>query len=469
METLYDILKVREDAPPEIIKAAYKAMSSMFHPDKNPGDEVAAEIMKKVNAAYRVLREPETRARYDDLLRRTQTRNTDRHAQEDSEQGQPQQPEEKSQSEDKKQENSSTTATPKRNSGIGALWRGDKGLAKTYWIYHFIFGGLLGFLFSIAAKKGITPQLQLVAAVLLTYSVVVAVGVWRAANKYQGPSILAILAKCSASLPFVSIAVGIVFAIVAGVMNFGQLSTTVAQQESLKSFTEAPDGGQPTNTPAVQQEPLQPALQPPVQSQPSDDEQSRAHYAAIYRSHPDAATIAKSDDFSSWLHRQQNVKWLRIYENGTTGEVISMFDAYKYVQNTQRQRQSTPNPATKPHTTIYYDGSQQQYGGRTPSQQEMADLEATTKRMYERYPYLSTPEGQHVVAKINNRRDELIRKGTYPSLAMQQAVNALAAANDPSYQGEQRIEAIRPRTKQADCEWSGISTLECKKYTSHLD
>lgn len=51
METLYDTLQVKENAPPEIIRAAYKALSNMFHPDKNPGDEAAAGMMQRINAA----------------------------------------------------------------------------------------------------------------------------------------------------------------------------------------------------------------------------------------------------------------------------------------------------------------------------------------------------------------------------------------------------------------------------------
>ena len=69
-ETLYNTLKVKEDAPPEIIRAAYKALSGMYHPDKNnsPG---ANELMQKINDAYRILRDPEMRAQHDESLRKT--------------------------------------------------------------------------------------------------------------------------------------------------------------------------------------------------------------------------------------------------------------------------------------------------------------------------------------------------------------------------------------------------------------
>ena len=69
-ETLYDILKIREDAPPELIRAAYKTLSSMHHPDKNPDDLTASEAMKRINSAYRILRDPESRARYDKALQK---------------------------------------------------------------------------------------------------------------------------------------------------------------------------------------------------------------------------------------------------------------------------------------------------------------------------------------------------------------------------------------------------------------
>jgi hypothetical protein len=39
IHTHYDNLKVSRHAPQEVIRAAYKALSQKYHPDKNPGDE----------------------------------------------------------------------------------------------------------------------------------------------------------------------------------------------------------------------------------------------------------------------------------------------------------------------------------------------------------------------------------------------------------------------------------------------
>ncbi len=63
--THYDNLKVARDAPPEVIRAAYRTLTQKYHPDKNPGDERAARIMKVINASYEVLSNPESRRLHD--------------------------------------------------------------------------------------------------------------------------------------------------------------------------------------------------------------------------------------------------------------------------------------------------------------------------------------------------------------------------------------------------------------------
>lgn len=70
MRTHYQTLKVAEDAPPEVIKAAYRALSQQHHPDSNPADQQAEAVraMQAINAAYEVLIEPEGRGAYDQSL-----------------------------------------------------------------------------------------------------------------------------------------------------------------------------------------------------------------------------------------------------------------------------------------------------------------------------------------------------------------------------------------------------------------
>lgn len=65
VHTHYDNLKVARTAPPEVIRAAYRALSQRFHPDRNPGNLEATRIMQVVNAAYEVLSDPRKRAEHD--------------------------------------------------------------------------------------------------------------------------------------------------------------------------------------------------------------------------------------------------------------------------------------------------------------------------------------------------------------------------------------------------------------------
>lgn len=60
-----------------------------------------------------------------------------------------------------------------------------------------------------------------------------------------------------------------------------------------------------------------------------------------------------------------------------------------------------------------------------------ADMKVATDRAIANYPYLNTPAGAYAMERIIEKRDELIQKGVYPSLALTQAVNAFADAYQP--------------------------------------
>ncbi|MDL2358138.1 MAG: J domain-containing protein [Pseudomonadota bacterium] len=68
IHTHYDNLKVARLAPQEVIRAAYKALSQKYHPDKNPGDEKAARIMAILNTAYGILGDPARRKEHDEWI-----------------------------------------------------------------------------------------------------------------------------------------------------------------------------------------------------------------------------------------------------------------------------------------------------------------------------------------------------------------------------------------------------------------
>lgn len=71
-EDLYEVLQVSRKAEQEVIDAAYRRLARKYHPDANPGGVDDAR-MKRINAAYEVLRDPESRAEYDRKRRRART------------------------------------------------------------------------------------------------------------------------------------------------------------------------------------------------------------------------------------------------------------------------------------------------------------------------------------------------------------------------------------------------------------
>lgn len=68
----YGRLKVTQDAPVEVIRAAYRVLAAKYHPDRQQvGDTGAADAnaeMSALNTAYQVLIHPDSRRDYDALL-----------------------------------------------------------------------------------------------------------------------------------------------------------------------------------------------------------------------------------------------------------------------------------------------------------------------------------------------------------------------------------------------------------------
>ncbi len=61
----YETLGVEKNATPEQIKAAYRKLAMKYHPDRNQGDEAAAEKFKEINEAHETLSDQQKRAAYD--------------------------------------------------------------------------------------------------------------------------------------------------------------------------------------------------------------------------------------------------------------------------------------------------------------------------------------------------------------------------------------------------------------------
>jgi DnaJ-class molecular chaperone len=69
----YENLKVARDAPPEVLRAAYRVLAQKYHPDRHDGDERAERTMKLINEAYSVLSDPTSRQAHDQWIELTES------------------------------------------------------------------------------------------------------------------------------------------------------------------------------------------------------------------------------------------------------------------------------------------------------------------------------------------------------------------------------------------------------------
>ncbi|MDO4309079.1 MAG: DnaJ domain-containing protein [Eubacteriales bacterium] len=64
MRNYYDILGISRDATQAQIKAAYRKLAKLYHPDSNPDDQKIKERFQEIQEAYAVLSDPEKRKMY---------------------------------------------------------------------------------------------------------------------------------------------------------------------------------------------------------------------------------------------------------------------------------------------------------------------------------------------------------------------------------------------------------------------
>lgn len=62
---LYEVLGLQKGATAEEIKRGYRKLAKKYHPDLNPDNKQAEDMMKEVNAAYEILSDDEKKSRYD--------------------------------------------------------------------------------------------------------------------------------------------------------------------------------------------------------------------------------------------------------------------------------------------------------------------------------------------------------------------------------------------------------------------
>lgn len=86
------------------------------------------------------------------------------------------------------------------------LWRGEYSLSVTYWVFGVIGNIALGIPLNLMNPDGNQILFYSFLALVFIYSIVVAVGIWRSAIKYQGLSLWKYLAQLIAILSFISVA-----------------------------------------------------------------------------------------------------------------------------------------------------------------------------------------------------------------------------------------------------------------------
>lgn len=78
ISTYYDILQVSPQASTSVIRAAFKALSQKWHPDKHPNNpEIANKKFHVIKLAYDVLSNPRLREQYDQQTIQHNRRATD--------------------------------------------------------------------------------------------------------------------------------------------------------------------------------------------------------------------------------------------------------------------------------------------------------------------------------------------------------------------------------------------------------
>jgi len=65
MANYYETLGVDKKADEKQIRQGFRKQARKFHPDLNPGDKEAEEKFKRINEAYEVLSDPDSRRKYD--------------------------------------------------------------------------------------------------------------------------------------------------------------------------------------------------------------------------------------------------------------------------------------------------------------------------------------------------------------------------------------------------------------------
>src|SRR3546814_1184656 len=65
MRDPYTVLGVARGASHEDVRKAYRKLAKELHPDRNPGNDAAADRFKEISAAYDILDDADKRGKFD--------------------------------------------------------------------------------------------------------------------------------------------------------------------------------------------------------------------------------------------------------------------------------------------------------------------------------------------------------------------------------------------------------------------
>ncbi len=118
-------------------------------------------------------------------------------------------------------ERETTTGSATKKDFFSKLANGDFGLAKAYWLYGVVVTVVANIILKVLALTGSIGELVIFIPALMAYQILLFMGTWRAANKYQGEKIWAILAKISVVLGTIGTVLSVVELLV---MTIGRLN-----------------------------------------------------------------------------------------------------------------------------------------------------------------------------------------------------------------------------------------------------
>ena len=302
----YELLGVTRNAPPEVIRAAYKALAQKYHPDKNPGDAEASRVMADLNKAAETLLDPERRQAYDERWFGAKATAAP------ESQGPQEPPESKA----------TQAAAPIKSK----QWWSRLAEAIIMILLIKLIGAIgtiiAGFVFYWLRPKRGTGQAA-VASVVAGFAIAAIFSTALQATWKDGEN----PAPQAQATP----------------QDFSQNSRPAppspqqTPQVNWSDFT-------PVEESAPERAPPPPPTTPaPAQTktpQPSPSAQ-KIHMQKIYAAHPDADAIFTNADFQDWLKRTPHFQ--NTPSVGTTQEVIDMFSAYKRLQRTEHQQYDQEN------------------------------------------------------------------------------------------------------------------------------